>query len=240
MMNEGIKEAVQYLVGLGKDKYIKEDLFGATYTNENLRRIETPMASPIETTTLTSIVDYIKSNIDGVQSNAIIVYIESFEKVSLKSELNGDRRRETLMISNALTPRVTIDNFIDTEKFNIMLQSSFVENKDRSLLLKVTGNIQEENIKQIGDDGVSQAATVRSGIATVTDVKVPNPVILAPYRSFPEIEQVESKFIFRLQNGPKAALISADGGAWMNESMNRIKKFFMEELKDIENVKIIS
>lgn len=240
MMNEGLKEAVQYLVGLGKEKYIKEELFGATYTNVNLSRIEAPRANSIETTTLTSIVDYIKSNIDKVQNNSIIIHIESFEKVNLISELNGDRNRERLMVANALTPRVTVDNFIDTEKFNIMLQSSFVENHDRALLLKVTGNIQEENVKQVGDDGVSQAATIRSGVATVTDVKVPNPVILAPYRSFPEIEQVESKFIFRLQNGPKAALISADGGAWMNQAMTRIKNFFEEELKGIENVKIMS
>src|SRR3712207_8173858 len=47
------------------------------------------------------------------------------------------------------------------------LQSSFVENQDRSLLLKVTGCVKDEAVKQIGDDGVSQAATIKTGVASV-------------------------------------------------------------------------
>src|SRR3712207_9387745 len=70
------------------------------------------------------------------------------------------------------------------------LQSSFVENQDRSLLLKVTGCVKDEAVKQIGDDGVSQAATIKTGVASVNDVKIPNPVVLAPFRTFPEIKQI--------------------------------------------------
>lgn len=52
--------------------------------------------------------------------------------------------------------------------------------------------------------------------------------------------QPESKFVFRMQDGPRAALFEADGGAWKNDAMLSIKKFLEEQLKDIENVNIIA
>lgn len=240
MMNEGLLGAIKYLVETGREKYIKEEINGGIYTNENLRRVETPRANAIETTTLTSIVDYIKENVDGAKDICLIVHVEDYKRVSIKTELNNDRNRECLMVAQALTPNITTDRFLDAERFNIMLQSSFVENIDRAKLLKVSGCIKEEAIKSIGDDGVSQAATIKTGVASVNDVKVPNPVILAPYRTFPEIEQPISKFIFRMQSGPDCALFEADGGAWRNEAMARIKVYLEEELKEFEDIKIIS
>jgi hypothetical protein len=82
--------------------------------------------------------------------------------------------------------------------------------------------------------------TVKTGIAKIEDVFVPNPVVLAPYRTFPEIAQPESKFIFRMQTGPTAALFEADGGAWRNEAMGRIKAWLEEQLAEFKYIKIIS
>jgi len=100
--------------------------------------------------------------------------------------------------------------------------------------------ITEDEVKQLGDDGVSQSITVKGGVARRENVEVPNPVILAPYRTFPEIEQPESRFIFRMRTGPQAALYEADGGAWRNEAMARIKDWLEEQLALFDYVKIIS
>ena len=48
-----------------------------------------------------------------------------------------------------------------------MLQSAFVNNKDKEILLKYTGLIQDDAVKTIGDDGVSQQVTVKTGVASV-------------------------------------------------------------------------
>jgi hypothetical protein len=240
MINEGLLGAIQYLVETGEEKYIKEELNGGVYTNVNLKRIEGPKAEAIDTTTLTSIVDYIKENVDSTKDISLIVHVENYKKVSIKTELNGDRRRECLVSAQALIPNFITDRFMDAEKFNIMLQSSFVESDDRAKLLKVSGCIKEEAVKSIGDDGVSQAATIKTGVATVCDVKVPNPVILAPFRTFPEVEQPISKFIFRMQSGPECALYEADGGSWRNAAMESIKEYLERNLEGLENVKIIS
>ena len=121
-----------------------------------------------------------------------------------------------------------------------MLQSAFVDNKDKSILLKYTGLVQDDAVKTIGDNGVSQAVTIKTGVASVGQAEVPNPVTLAPYRTFPEIIQPESKFIFRMKEGPSAALFEADGGAWRNQAILGIKEYLKEALKDNENVEIIA
>jgi hypothetical protein len=64
------------------------------------------------------------------------------------------------------------------------------------------------------------------GVATVSNTQVPNPIKLKPFRTFAEIEQPESEFILRLQDGPRIALFAADGGKWKLEAINSIKKYF--------------
>jgi hypothetical protein len=144
------------------------------------------------------------------------------------------------MQCKAMLPDITIDRFINPEDFNIMIQSCFVPTDDSALLLKVAGNIQDSAVKQVGDDGVKQAVTMKTGVAQIENVIVPNPVLLSPYRTFPELKQPISKFVFRMKSGPTAAIFEADAGAWKAEAMNRIKEYLEKELGGIENIKIIS
>lgn len=233
-----IKEALEYLVGLGEAKVI--EVGGQSYSDKEIYRVKQPAPKAIETTTLTALIDYIKSNMDKKFSK-LLIHVISPSQVGLYSELRGDNERECYMFCKALTPsNIVFNRFLDTTNFNIMLQSSFVENEDKKILLKVTGCIQDKAVKEVGDDGVSQAVTIKTGVAKVNDVIVPNPVKLSPYRSFPEIRQPESAFIFRMDEGPVAALFEADGGAWRNIAMHYIKTYLKEQLKGIENIEIIS
>ncbi|ENK0558512.1 hypothetical protein AB2T19_003333 [Clostridium botulinum] len=233
------RESLEYLIGLAKNEMVEVN--GQTYSTKRLNQVQDPIPAELRTRTLTALVDYLESETDKKSSEKLLVHVISPDKVALYSELRKDAERETYMICDALTPdNIYFDRFIDTEQFNIMLQSSFIENKDRSLLLKVTGCVKDSAVKEVGDDGVSQAATIKTGVASVNEVKIPNPVVLAPFRTFPEIQQPESKFIFRMRSGPQAALYEADGGAWRNEAMRRIKAYLEEELKEIQNINIIS
>ena len=63
---------------------------------------------------------------------------------------------------------------------------------------------------------------------------MPNPAVLKPYRTFVEVEQPESKFVFRMQTGPEMALFEADGGAWRIQAMKNIKEYLEKELKAFE------
>ena len=72
------------------------------------------------------------------------------------------------------------------------------------------------------------------GIASKSDAVVPNPVKLRPYRTFVEVEQPVSEFVFRMKdnNGITCALFEADGGAWKNTAMRNIKNYLESELED--------
>ena len=127
-------------------------------------------------------------------------------------------------------PNFNYGRFHDTEELIIAFQSKFTPTKDRDLLLKVIGNVKEENVRTTGDNGIAQAVTIKTGVASADDVLVPNPVTLAPYRTFLEVEQPESDFIFRMKDCPSGAIFEADGGAWRNEAILNVRAYLQSQL----------
>lgn len=227
-----IKEAIEYIVGMAKPHL--ECVGGAVYSDKKLNRISyNPKAAPITMTTLSSLVEYIKASVDATLGH-MIIHVQSPTKVVMYSALDDERNREFMVEVDAQTPYFEFDRYINHENFCISLQSKFINNEDRALLLKFAGTVKAGTIAEYGDDGVTQKATVKTGIASMGEAIVPNPVTLKPYRTFVEVEQPSSQFIFRMQgNGVvQCALFEADGGAWKLEAMNNIKAYLKEELKE--------
>lgn len=223
-----IKEALEYLVKLGNVRTIEQN--GQVFATQQLHKIEAPTADAIEVNSLSGLVEYLLSSFDG--DSKIMVHVDSPEEVYAFSTFNNDFNRNHFIKAEALIPSLRFDSFYDAESFNIKLQSCFVKNEDRDVMLKVVGNIKEENVSTFGDDGVSQAVVAKTGVASVNNVLVPNPVSLRPFRTFVEVEQPESDFIFRMQNGPRCALFEADGGAWKLDAMRNIKQYLEATLKE--------
>lgn len=238
----GIKEALEYVVGLRKPEIIS--VGGESYSDKELRRVcFNPKARSIEMTTLTSLVEYIKANIDSMDEN-MIIHVQSPTKVSLYSQLDKDRTREYLVEVNAQVPEFSYGRYIGHESFLIALQSKFIDNQDRELLLKFTGTVENGTVAQYGDDGVTQKATIKTGIASKGEAIVPNLVKLRPFRTFIEVEQPESAFVFRMQQngdgGVNCAIFEADGGAWKNAAMKNVKEYLQFELADMPQFTVIS
>lgn len=235
------REGLEYLVGLGLEKEVLVETEKGLFTTQDLKRVTLPKVETLKVSNLTSVIDYIKRNIDEIEGK-LLIQVKSPEEVKVLTPLNIEDERDEYVRANAILPdNIRYDQFLDTERFNIMMQSSFSDKGDKPLILKFTGLIRDEAVKQTGDNGVSQKVTIKTGVASVGEAEVPNPVILAPYRTFPEIEQPESKFIFRMQEGPRAAIFEADGGMWRNQAMKSIKEYLEENLKECNGrVEIIS
>jgi hypothetical protein len=230
------KQALEYLMSLAKTEIIPVD--GQNYSTKKMYHVEEPAPAAINITTLSGLVDYIKADVDFLEK-PLIVHVVSPEEVRLYSEIKDDMARNCYIVCKAQTPHIVYEQFMDMEKFNIQMQSCFAQTLDADKILRIVGNIREEQVKTIGDDGVSQSVVAKAGIANVAEVKVPNPVMLVPYRTFSEVEQPESSFVFRMKTGPLAALFEADGGAWKNLAMLNIHEYLTKELADCE-VKIIA
>ena len=142
-----IKEALEYIVGL-KTPVITE-IDGNTYSDKPLNRIGyVPYAKTIAMKTLTTLVEYIKANIDSM-SEKMIVHVISPTEVHLYSSLDADRKREYLVEVNAELPDFRFGSFIDHENFVIALQSKFVPNEDRDLVLKFAGRKNLSSISSV-------------------------------------------------------------------------------------------
>lgn len=185
----------------------------------------------IETHTLTSIIDYIRSGAD--ERRKLFIHIKSPKEVTLIGSLDGYGKREALIEATTSNDEFTFDTFLDREELNISLQSQFVQNEDQAAILRFIGNYKESTSNTASDDGITQTATIQTGAATVGEAKVPNPVKLKPYRTFLEVEQPESQFIFRMREGMRGGLFEADGGAWKNAAIENIKQYFQDNLDDM-------
>ncbi|QGH35167.1 hypothetical protein GI584_14420 [Gracilibacillus salitolerans] len=238
-----IKEAIQYIVGLGNRETFSEN--GQIYVSGDVKLLKVPQPAEIKVGTLSALVEYSKSRFDGEEN--FLIHIVNPTKVRLLSSINSDAERSNWVEANALLPEINFGSFYDMESFNILLQSCFLESEMRDTLLKVVGNISDQDVKTYGDDGTTQTVTAKTGVSTVGEVVVPNPVELAPYRTFIDVDQPESDFIFRMKqgrgDGPIGALFEADGGSWRREAMTLIKNYLYENLaEEIEsgNIHILS
>lgn len=227
----GIKpdeRVVDVIDGLGENRMFLIDNEG---NSKEIKPLDNRAHEPLDVNTLTGLVNYIKANIER-RDLPFLLQVYSEKSVVLKGTLRTDGSRETLVRAGAIIPDFNYDVFLDAEELIIALQSKFTQTEDRDLLLKVVGNVKEENVRETGDDGISQAVTIKTGIASADDVKVPNPVTLAPYRTFLEVEQPKSEFIFRMKDGPKGAIFESDGGAWRNQAIINVRDYLIKELED--------
>ncbi|MDR4971645.1 hypothetical protein [Bacillus toyonensis] len=229
------KEAIEKVLEIGTVETHK--IGEQIYATQRLHLVQEPTPAEIVLRSLSGLVGYVKSEFDTAES--LMIHIENPTTVSVFTAVNGDKRRSVYIQAQASIPRFGFSNFHDREEFNIALQSGFVQNTHRDIVLKVVGTVVEGAVKEIGDDGVSQAVTAKTSVANRENVKVPNPVELSPYRTFVEVEQPESKFVFRMREGARCGLFEADGGAWKLEAMNNIKEYLNNELaQEIKSKKV--
>lgn len=243
MMESGLKELVQYGNELAAPNF--EDYGGIRYSDKKMYELDyCQRASAIEMSTLTGLVDYIKGQIDK-STDKMIVQVVSPTEVKLISALDDDRKRETLANVTAQIPDFAYGRYMDNETFLIALQSKFMPGDDRALLLRFAGTVENGTVSQYKDDGVTQKATIKTGIASKGEAEVPNPVQLRPFRTFTEVAQPESSFVFRMRqnrddDGVECAIFEADGGAWKNAAMKNIKEYLEFELAEFPQFTVIS
>ncbi len=235
----GLREAMAYLVDQSQPNFKEHE--GILFSDKEMHRVHQyePTAKPFEMSTLTSLVEYIKSDTDTMRRK-MLVHVTSPTKVVLRSMLDEDRIREDIAVVKANVPEFMFGFFYESEDFMIKLQAQFVDDQcdtDKALLLKYAGTTETGTVKNYGDDGVSQSAVIQQTLSSKEEVVIPNPVMLRPYRTFHEVEQPKSQFIFRAKDCEKDvsfALFDADGGAWKNEAMENVKLYLKEKLRDID------
>jgi hypothetical protein len=204
-----------------------------------------PEPAPLRATTLSAVVDYMTHQIADSdyevtvrESACLVVHVVSPSDVRVVAPLVGNQRQQFLYLHAVPDlPMIGIGPSHDIEPFLVQLMSCFVETPDRLELQQFCSQLRLGLAREIEDNGVAQTVTVQNGMTRTSDVRVKNPWRLAPYRSFPEIEQPASDYLLRMQQkqvgdtlAAQARLIEADGGAWRAEAVRRIGTWLRERL----------
>ncbi len=247
-------DAMRFLYDLGSQSraYSVQEINGATYVNtprENpLTRIP-PYEKPYPEEfggiyPLSGLVEYLKNDVDGhfTRDTTLQVVVANYDRVEVWTPVHGEgRRRNALAVCKFERPQISLNQYLDQERFSVMVQTHFDEGENRANVLKISGNLRMEAEANLADDGVTQCVTVKNGITRMNDVQIINPVYLAPHRIFPEIEQPSSPFILRVRKGSETAeiaLFEADSASWKVEAVHMIGAWLRMQLTDVPVVVI--
>ena len=240
---EDLRDAIQLLLDTGADledvKFV--EIGGRYYTHQDLKEIaKKPKAEPIHATTLDALITYIAKCRSEIEGQALI-HIVNPQRVRLMSGLDTRRERELLFECEAITPLHHFDQWIGQEEFLIYLASCFQRSEDQETVLKYAGTVEAKTVSTYGDDGISQKATVSTGVASKAAVILPSKVTLHPFRTFQEVDQPGSEFVFRMNDTPGFRLIEADGGAWRLKAMDALEAYILGMLEsfEVEDIPVI-
>lgn len=229
-------QAVEQIASLAKNNIVVE-IDGMKYSPLNLKRvIHDPLPDTLKACTLGAVADFVKSL--GLPA---IITVDSPGSVSVFSELNQETmsRRRYLVSSLCEDSRFPFGQFLTNEDFIIQLKSRFIETNDQREILSFASKITAGNTLSTQDDGVSQSVEIKKGISGALRVAqtAPSVVSLKPFRTFREITQPESFFIFRMRGNsdqlPSCALFEADGGAWKISAISEIALWLRQNVPGV-------
>ena len=236
-----IKEALGYLVGLGATKEFM-DTSGDTWMDKPMHRIKEyspTVKEPIVVHSLLSLVEYIMEQPDNkFPSQPSIVLIINPIDVELVNNLDEDGRRDIFVKAVCDEPQFQFGRFMDVDSFILSMHGHFMPSGNGNTfqqVLEIVSALTAQDEHAIKDTGLTQVVTTRKGI-DVKPESIPNPMILYPYRTFPEIDPVASPFLLRVKainNVPQVALFETDGGLWKVNARQLIKEFLDNELGDV-------
>lgn len=232
MINKEFIEKIEDMTG----PKVIETVQGA-FSDKHLYRVENKLAETIVLSSLSGLAEMIKQEMNEYNL-PLFVRATSAERVHVFGAIRDDMQRERPFTAEAKFIGFDFNEYISIENMIICLKSRFAPTEDRDYLVQLLGNITDQQSVQTKDDGITQSATVKSGIQLVGEQRIKPIVTLRPYRTFLETKQPESDFLIRLKDG-RAALFEADGGAWEREAVKNIADKLRELLEDVPNVHII-
>lgn len=208
---------------------------GIPFASRPVFEAKAPLCAEIETSTLQSIATYLAEFGNNELPGSRLIHIVGPGEVAVCTTLNKDRRREVPIRATYIGSDVQFGRPMAQGEFITMLRSQFVPGGEREKLQKLAGGLTAESSVQLQDDGVAQTTIAKRSVASHERVDTAGTFTLAPFRTFPEIEQPESEFIVRLHrrnedgSAPYISLHEADNHAWRNEAIARIAAWLRKE-----------
>lgn len=223
-----------------KDSVAIKDIDGKTYVhNGKVSFYPTRSLDTIRVKSLESVTKYCieLAESDNALVSAIVVDFNQVTAVTAAEEITG--KRNELILATAPDFPFRYGDWMSREKFQIALMSQFVESHEREKLIQLIGQMSATTLVQNHDDGFTQSVEVKRGVTTKLGMNEVKPIVrLKPYRTFLEVEQPESEFLFRFKEGSnkeiECCLQEADGGMWKILARASIGNWLSARLTSLE------
>lgn len=203
-----------------EDKYFWRSSLARVHMDEESYYLKTIFSNSLQ-----SIPDFIFNNIDGVKPEDMFVHILDHSNVKLFLKADDKKIRSTL-VSCSTYPMIQFcfSRWMDPKKMVIELYGKFEWSGDIESVIEKASSIQIVKTNDKNDDYESKSESVHTG----NQEKI---FSLSPHRTYPEIIQPQSRFIFKtdVKEG-NCQLIESDGGHWKIDAHAKIKKWLKEKL----------
>lgn len=230
---------------------IQTDAAGREYTQvpfvllPEAKIIKREKLPPIDVSTLDALIEYVKSDLDSGSNGGrkLMIHVQSHDLVTLTTDVYGpDRARDTYMVakwSNLFTSGFKFDSYQQQESFVIGLKTLFEQSDEPDAginkVVKLSANITEVAEVNRVDDGANQTIVAKTGVARTENVTAENPYELRPYRTFRDITQPASLFMWRAKSNDQLALFEADAQSWKHEAIRSIREYLDSAINEDSN-----
>ena len=224
------KAAIEYVNSLVKPEVVS--IGGNPFSDRLLKPVMEPSVDCIAVNTLSGLVDFV--NVDPLPAGPLLIHVVDNKTVRLISPHStqfGQTKRFVQAEAHVAKLDEITKAYSEVEDFLVMLNTMFVKNLgDHAGVRECISALASNTELKVSDDGFSQSATFSKGIKRVGKDDLPNPVMLAPYATFPEITQPLRPFLLRLrQHGGviEVCLHSVEDATWVSTCTREIKEYMM-------------
>lgn len=185
---------------------------------------------PVKVFTLSGFADLVKAKLEDKHfPEDFLIHVENESAVSLQARVSDDYGRRLKLIHATPVPfsRFQFNVWHDQEAFSIAIASLFADGGDKGYVLNTAASLTNDASTTSEDDGFTQKVNVKAGLRLKEQITLKPRVSLAPFRTFPELDQPLSDFVLRArctgEGTPTLMLVEADGGRWKVDAIAKIR-----------------
>lgn len=227
------KEFLETILELGVPNLVKEH--DQTFTDKPLTLVRPPAFHTHELHGLDGLV-MLASHLHEPGERELMAVVLGHEAVVVRLAQYDDYNDSPALIKamRLATEAFPFGRYLPAEEFCIALLTKFVGENEVQALYRLASRLTASSVYTSEDDGISQRTTIQKGVATRAEVQIKPVWLLQPFRTFPEVAQPATPFLFRLKQDkdqvPQCALFETDGGKWKLEAIKAIEGYLREKL----------
>ena len=221
------REFIESVVELAKNEVINHN--NVDYSTRRLYKIEKPLAAKLNGNSLDGLINFVKGALQLELAYPLVI-AASHDGVDVHSQLTKNLDRDFLFRATPLTPSLDLGRWNSVEDFIIKLQTCYEDTDNRTKLLTMSRKFMSKDTLEIKDNGIGQEVVINQGVVIGDPVEIQPIIALQPKRTFGEVDQVESLFLFRARKDTSVCIFEADGGSWKDLARQNVVDYLQTAL----------